>query len=286
MTSQEPRIKVGIGLPAGIPGVTGDALIAWAKKSDDAGFSSLAVIDRLAYANQEPLAVLAAAAAVTRTARLATTVLLGPQRINAALLAKQTATIDSNSRGSLMLGIAVGGRPDDFELSAADFHRRGANLERQLAEMKEIWNSNGPIGPRPARAGGPELIAGGHSDAAIARGARLADGWIAGAGGIEGFRAGAEILKAAWQAAGRKGNPRLLGLTYFGLGPGADDFVGDYITDYYGEFGSRLLPQIPRTADKARQMVASYHAAGCDELILLPCSDDVGQVEQLAEAVL
>ena len=67
---------------------------------------------------------LAAAAAVTERIRLVTDILILPLRTNTALFAKQTATIDALSGGRLELGLAVGGRKDDYELSGADFSSR------------------------------------------------------------------------------------------------------------------------------------------------------------------
>src|SRR3954447_10868551 len=119
-------MDVGIGLPATIRGVQGEQVIEWARRAEARGFSSLGTIDRLVYGNYEPLIALAAAAAVTERIRLATTILIGPQRANAALVAKQAASLDRLSQGRLVLGVAVGGREDDYEASGVDFHERGA----------------------------------------------------------------------------------------------------------------------------------------------------------------
>jgi alkanesulfonate monooxygenase SsuD/methylene tetrahydromethanopterin reductase-like flavin-dependent oxidoreductase (luciferase family) len=56
---------------------------------------------------------------VTDRIGLLTDILIAPLRSNTALLAKQAATIDSLSDGRLTLGLAVGGRSDDFEPSGS-----------------------------------------------------------------------------------------------------------------------------------------------------------------------
>jgi alkanesulfonate monooxygenase SsuD/methylene tetrahydromethanopterin reductase-like flavin-dependent oxidoreductase (luciferase family) len=105
-------------------------------------FSTLAVLDRLVCDGSEPLVALAAAAAVTDRIRLATQVLIPGYRGNTALPAKQAATIHQLSEGRLVLGVAAGIRPDDYEVSGADFHRRGRELDRQLEELASIWNDS------------------------------------------------------------------------------------------------------------------------------------------------
>src|SRR5213592_723693 len=122
-------MEIGIGLPATVPGVGRDDLLAWARRAEERGFSSLGAIDRLVYPNFEPLVALAAAAAVTERIRLATDILLAPLRGNGALLAKQAATIDALSGGRLILGVAVGIRPDDFEAAGVDYDGRAALMD-------------------------------------------------------------------------------------------------------------------------------------------------------------
>jgi alkanesulfonate monooxygenase SsuD/methylene tetrahydromethanopterin reductase-like flavin-dependent oxidoreductase (luciferase family) len=176
-------MEIGIGLPSTIPGVQPNSVIEWARRADRAGFSTLGTVDRVTYGNWEPLVTLAAAPAVTERIRLTTAILLAPLRSNTALFAKQAASIDVLSGGRLVLGLAVGGREDDFVVSGVDFHHRGRIFDAQLAELRRVWLGERGVGPVPVTAGGPRIILGGTSDAAIARTVREAEGWIAGGGG-------------------------------------------------------------------------------------------------------
>src|SRR5918911_4256298 len=143
-------MDVGIGLPNSVRGVDRPGIVEWSRRAEQAGFSTLGTIDRLVYPNYESLIALAAAAAVTERARLVTDILIAPLRSNTALLAKQTATIDQLSGGRLELGLAVGGREDDFEVSGADFAQRGRTLDRQLEELTRTWRGETGVGPAPA----------------------------------------------------------------------------------------------------------------------------------------
>ena len=73
-------IRVGVGLPTSTPGAGRDLVLEWARRADGGPFSSLGVIDRLVYECWEPLASLAACAAITRRTRLVTMVVIGPLR--------------------------------------------------------------------------------------------------------------------------------------------------------------------------------------------------------------
>ncbi len=280
-------MDIGIGLPATIPSVTGPELLEWARRADARGFSTLGTIDRLVYGNYEPLIALAAAAAVTERIGLTTAIMIAPFRLNAALVAKQAATVHHLSGGRLTLGVAVGGREDDFEASGADFHSRGKEFDRMLDNWAAVWGGN-EIGPKPP-GGRPGLLIGGSADVAYERAARHADGWIMGGGTPDNFRAGAAKLDAAWRAAGREGTPRTGSLAYFALGDGAVEAAQSYLGDYYGflgEYAQTIASTAATDEDTVRGYVQGFEAAGCDELILFPCSTDPDQVDRLADAVL
>jgi alkanesulfonate monooxygenase SsuD/methylene tetrahydromethanopterin reductase-like flavin-dependent oxidoreductase (luciferase family) len=282
-------MDVGIGLPATIPGVEREQLLEWARRAERRGFPSLGTIDRIVYGNYEPLIALAAAAAVTERIRLATTIMIAPYRANGVLLAKQAASVDHLSGGRLVLGVAVGGREDDYEASGVDFHRRGRDMDRMLDEWQRVWGGEsfgtaGAVGPS-AR---PTLIIGGASDAAFKRAARYADGWVMGGGAPDQFRAGAAKLAEAWAAAGRSGAPRTMALAYFALGDGAKAAADSYLRDYYaflGDYAGMVADSAATDASTVRAYVEGFAEAGCDELFLFPCDPDPGQVDLLADAL-
>ncbi|MGH2963481.1 MAG: LLM class flavin-dependent oxidoreductase [Solirubrobacterales bacterium] len=285
-------MELGIGLPNTVPGTTGKQLTDWARTAEEAGFSTLGTIDRIVYPNYEPLAALAAAAAVTERIRLATTVMLGPLRRNAAQVAKQALSIDALAGGGrTVLGIAVGGREDDYEVSGVQMAERGAWLDAALPRIRRIWNGDGRnearIGPRP-QGDGPSLIVGGHADASFERAARYGDGWIMGGGAPDQFEGFAEKLNAAWREHGRDGEPHKLSLAYFSLGDDAERNAEQNLGDYYAWLGEELSGMITdsaaKDADTVKAYMSAFESAGCDELIFIPSSSDPDQVGLLAVA--
>ncbi len=273
-------MDVGIGLPSTIRGATGAQIVEWARRAEARGFSSLGTIDRIVYANYEPLTALAAAAAVTERIKLATTILIAPLRVSGAMLAKQAASVDALSGGRLVLGVAVGGREDDYEAAGADFGSRGKAFDRMLEQWDEIWSGDA-IGP----AGRPTVILGGTSGAAFRRAAAY-DGWIMGGGSPDQFRQGLAKLEEAWQAAGREGRPRTMALSYYALGDGAKAAADGYLNDYYGFMGDMsqmVADSAAKDAETVRAYVQGFADAGCDELILFPSSPDLDQLRRLAD---
>ena len=278
-------MDVGIGLPNAVRGVDRRGIVEWARRAEAAGFSSLGTLDRIVYPNYESLIALAAAAAVTERIRLVTDILIAPLRTNTALLAKQAATIDSLSEGRLVLGLAVGGREDDYEISGADFGSRGKTFDRQLEELGALWRGERGVGPRPARGDRPTVLIGGSSDVAFRRAARYADGWTLGGGTPDAFAEGREKLRAAWAAEGRDGEPRTMVLFYFALGDDTEAAARASLGDYYGflgEYADQIVAGAAKDEDAVKGYLSAFEQAGVDEVICFPTSTDPEQVDLLA----
>ena len=292
-------MEIGIALPKFMPQGKSDLILEWAVRVDEGPFSTLAQIDRLVYGNHDVLAVMAAAAGVTDRVRLMPTVLVLPLR-SAAIVAKQVATIDAISGGRFSLGIGVGSRPDDFAAADAPMRGRGKRFEEQIATMKRIWSGErvneeaGPIGPLPARPGGPELLIGGRSEAALKRSGSIGDGYISGSAGrgasndaqeVSGYY---HVVNEAWQAAGRPGRPRLVTAMTCALGTYAAERTRESIRSYYsfrGDAAKQMDVPMPPTAKELREAIRMYEDIGADELILEPGYYGLEQVDRIAEVV-
>lgn len=286
-------MDVGIGLPNSVPGTTGPQLLEWARRAEAAGFSSLATIGAVAYPTYEELTALAAAAAVTERIGLLTNILIAPVR-STALLAKQAASVDQLSGGRLTLGLGLGWRATDYELTERDYHSRGARFDEQLHELQAAWagqpltDGAWPVAPPPARTSGVPLLIGGMTDAAVRRVVEFGSGWTAGGAPPDAIAAMAERVSTAWREAGREGTPRVVALMYFSLGD-TEERSRRYLEDYYRQMGEQTASMIAdsavRTPEAIKGAVEQFTAMGIDELVLDPTVSDPEQVDLLADVV-
>lgn len=274
-------MQVGVGLPATVSGADGRLVVEWARRADEGPFSSLSVLDRILYDNYEPLIALAAAAAVTTRVRLAATIVIAPLR-NAALLAKQAASVNALSEGRLVLGVGLGAREDDYDAVGADLRTRGRRLTEQLAGIRSIWEGD-RVGPALGCRTPPTLLVGGSGGLGMTRMARFADGYVHGGGPPRAFARSATEARAAWTDLGRPGKPQLWGMAYFALGDA--EAGAAYLKDYYaftGPFAEKIAAGLLTTPDEIVEFVRAYQEAGCDELILFPTVADHLQLDRLA----
>jgi alkanesulfonate monooxygenase SsuD/methylene tetrahydromethanopterin reductase-like flavin-dependent oxidoreductase (luciferase family) len=285
-------VDIGIGIPNSVRGTTGPQLLEWARRAEAAGFSSLATIGRVAYPSYEELTVLAAAGAVTERIGLTSNILLAPTR-STAELAKQAASVQELTGGRLTLGVAAGGRADDFALTGRQFEGRGRRFDEQLADLRRAFageplaDGSEPVVPDGATP--VPIVIGGSSDAAVRRTVEFGVGWTAGGAPPQAAAPFVERGRAAWRDAGREGSPRIVALNYFSLGD-TEDRSRRYLRDYYGfggpEFAEMIAGSAHRSPSAVRDVIAAFEEAGVDELILDPTVGDPAQVDLLAKAAL
>ena len=268
-------MDIGIGLPNPVPGTPGETLVKWARKAEAAGFAALATIDRIAYPSYESLTALAAAAGATERIGLVTNILLAPTR-NPVLLAKEAATVDQLSGGRFTLGLGVGARRDDFDAALELVHR--------VWKGELVEGAKHPIGPAPVRGAIPILI-GGTTEQAVQRVVKWGVGYTVGGAGPDRAAPFIERVRKAWAEAGREGEPRIVGLTYFGLAEDALDRATRYLGHYYGEMGEQFAQWIPKTPDALRDAVRKFEDFGFDELFLDPTTADLEEIDRATSAV-
>lgn len=137
----------------------------------------------------DPLVWLAFVARETQRIRLATGILILPQR-NPLVLAKQLATLDVLSGGRVSLGVGIGWLEEEFRALGASFEGRGRRLEEFVAAMRALWTedratfsgddvsfTDSVLRPQPLQGSIPVLI-GGHSEVAARRAGRIGDGFF------------------------------------------------------------------------------------------------------------
>jgi len=220
---------------------------------------------------------------------LLTTVLNVPWRRNAVVLAKQLASLDRVSGGRLTAGLGLGGWPDDHDVVGPGPAGTGAVMDDMLATMLRVWT--GEVGHGTATipalpSGRPGLLVGGLAPASFRRAARIGDGWVAPSFGYQALTTGVDAIRAAWRAAGRQGQPRVVVERYFCLGDHADDIADHYLDHYYGPtYLDAVSADTITTPSRLEHELRRLADAGADDLVLLPCDADIRQVELLAGAL-
>lgn len=207
----------------------------------------------------DPLVALSMIAAVTERIRLGTGVLLIAQHDPIAL-AKQIASLDHCSEGRFVLGVGYGWNRAEAADHGVDFATRRELVADKLRVMEALWSQEEasfygdmvtlePAFAWPKTVQQPRvrtLIGGGAGPKLFTAVATHADGWVPIGG--SGLSEQLPRLTAAWNAAGRSGEPSVVP---FGIMP---------------------------SPGKLRH----YADLGCDEVVLrVPMGDDVSVIETL-----
>ena len=180
----------------------------------------------------DPLIWLSYVAGVTERIKLATGILIVPQR-NPLVVAKEIATLDHLSGGRMILGVGVGWLKEEFDALGIPFEDRGRRHDDYVEAMRALWqggkasvhntyaNFDNCISlPRPAQGTVP-IVVGGHSKRAAQRAARIGDGFFPGSGGLGELSSVFDTFRAECAAIGR--DPAEVELTAGAIGRSVDD---------------------------------------------------------------
>ena len=174
------------------------------------------------FAIPDPLVWLAFAAAASSTIRLATGVMILPQR-NPVVLAKEVATLDVLSGGRMMLGVGAGWLEEEFRAIGVPFADRGSRVDEYIGAMRALWSQEVAsfdgefvsfkdvyMRPQPVDGTVP-IVVGGHTRRAARRAGELGDGFYPASAAVTEL---AELVALAREAADRSGrDPDALEIT-------------------------------------------------------------------------
>jgi probable F420-dependent oxidoreductase len=180
-----------------------DVAASAARAAEDAGFDSVWTAEHVVLPEPrtpespvpartpllDPAVALAHIAAHTERIKLATGIIILPQR-NPVVLAKELATVDVLSRGRLVFGLGAGYIPAEFAALGKVFEERGARTDEAIEVLRTLWTAEAPrfegrffrfadidAQPRPVQKPHPPIVVGGMSRPALRRAVRQGDGW-------------------------------------------------------------------------------------------------------------
>ena len=175
----------------------------------------------------DPLIWLTWVAAKTQSIRLATGILILPQR-NPGVVAKEIATLDHLSGGRVELGVGAGWLAEEFAALGVPFDDRGKRLDGYIEALRALWSegettfANDFVAfdravsePSPVQDPIP-IVIGGHTEIATRRAGRIGDGFFPAKGDLPVLF---DAVRHAADAAGRDpdaielstGTPELIG---------------------------------------------------------------------------
>lgn len=132
----------------------------------------------------DPLVWLSFVASVTTKVRLATGIVILPQR-SPVVLAKECASLDVLSGGRLTLGVGIGWLEEEFDAIGVPFEERVDRTEESILALRALWSDDETFEgrfykfkdarsyPKPVQPGGIPIVVGGHTKASARRAGRL-----------------------------------------------------------------------------------------------------------------
>ncbi|MBV1879022.1 MAG: LLM class F420-dependent oxidoreductase [Pseudomonadales bacterium] len=171
----------------------------------------------------DPLVALSYAAAMTKNLRLATGIMILPQR-NPLYVAKEWASLDVLSRGRALMGIGIGWLKEEMEVVGIPFNERAARTEEAAMALRSLWKEeaepfdgkyyNWPAiqsNPSPVQQPGVPIIVGGNVEGAARRAARIGDGFYPASGSLKTLPVLLDAMRDECAKIGR--NPEEIELT-------------------------------------------------------------------------
>ncbi len=232
-------MRAGAVFPQLEIGTDPDLIAKYVQTTEELGYDRLVIFDHVLGADSnrpggwtgaydhrsmfhEPLVLFGYLAAITTRLKLATAIIVLPQR-QSALVAKQAAEVDVLSAGRLILGVGIGWNQVEYEALGMSFTNRGKRIEEQIAVLRMLWThevldfkgrwhriDHAGINPLPVQRPIPIWMGGGWDrqkrriiEPAVRRIAKIADGWFTHLPPTEDGRAGMDLFRRLVREEGR-----------------------------------------------------------------------------------
>ena len=300
------NLQIGLSTPqVFLDGCVDMALVRrTALSAEEFGFHSLWVQEQIVGTAPvlEPLGLLSYISGITSRVQLGTAVLIATQR-NPVQLAKTLSSLDVVSDGRLIAGLALGGQAKDYPLFGASEQGRVGQLTDTIGVLRALWsdgeaNYSGPtttldgvsMEPKPVQRPGPPIWLGGRHPNALARAAKIADGWIgAGSTSTDQFVEHANTVRARLQEESRNPASFTVGKRVYVAvdddASRAEQRLRDWTEGRYGsaDLASRVAVWGPPEA--CAEGMQRIVAAGARFLLIDLVFDQVEQMERVASEI-
>jgi alkanesulfonate monooxygenase SsuD/methylene tetrahydromethanopterin reductase-like flavin-dependent oxidoreductase (luciferase family) len=290
-------VRYGICLPYMKRDYDRDTILAWCRAIDAGPWDSLSCGERITGYTCDMRVLLSAAAAVTERVRIVPSLYVLPMH-SAVWAAKEIATLDVLSGGRVTVTVGVGGREKDYRAVGASFAHRHERMDQQVAEMRRIWAGEppfegaDPVGPAPVQAGGPPILVGAMGP----KGMRRAAEWAQGAylfslnGEKQEIANMLRMADDAWADAGRADRPYRMAGFWHSLADDAAARLHQYTYDYMKIAGDEIANAVAdsmtrSTEDAVRRAIDDYHELEVDEIMFVPVTADIAEVDRLANLI-
>jgi alkanesulfonate monooxygenase SsuD/methylene tetrahydromethanopterin reductase-like flavin-dependent oxidoreductase (luciferase family) len=290
-------MKIGLCFPYTQEALDREVTLEWFRRVDEGPFSTLSCGERMIGTSVDMMALLGAAAAMTKRVRIVPTLYVLPMH-PAIKVAKHAATLDMIAGGRVSITVGIGGRVHDYMCMEKEPVARYAKMDEQVAQIRRIWAGEipfegaEPIGPALVQKNGPPILAGVMGPKSTARAAKWADGvysW-SGNGIADEMKVQQARVVDEWQKAGRDTAPERVAGFWCSSAPDADAKLKAYVYKYLKVMGEKPANYMSSMCDRStpdaiRASLDAYEEAGVEECWLNTATAEIAEIDGIQEII-
>ena len=307
MTNAELKISFGISVPQIFTEdqINLSLIRNFATRAEALGYESLWVQEKIIgdADSLEPINLLSYVSAITKDIDLGIAVIIATTR-NPFILAKELGTLDHLSGGRLILGYALGGRPDTYSLLGAPGEKRVRHFNECLSVLEKLWTQekasfqgefwdfkNVSMLPLPVQRPRPPIWFGGRHEAALKRSVCRGDGWMgAGSTSTRQFKDHCRIVKSELNRLGKDESKFTISKRVYVAVDDDETRALKRLTDWFGShYGNPDLAErvsVWGSVEKCILGMQEVLDAGAEMLMFNPVFDHMEHLEILTSDII